>query len=289
MFRAGQLHYTYETNIDRLPYYQENNPELVQIEPFNGTYIYRLNTRLKPLDDVRVRKALAFSVDRETIINTVLNGIFTPSYAITPPGLLGYQPPRLIEYNPEKARELLAEAGFANGEGFPEFELQYNTNEEHRKIAIAIQQMWKKELNIDVRLQNRDWKVYLDNENTGNFEISRGGWIGDYVDPNTFLDMWVSGSAINRTGWSDPRYDELILKIAPEAKSREERYAAFFEAETLMMSEVPFIPIYTYSSHHFKHPSLHGLPSNIMNYYNFRYTYLDPDWENSNKESEANK
>lgn len=288
MFRAGQLHYTYETNIDRLPYYQENSPELVQIEPFNGTYIYRLNTRLKPLDDVLVRKALAFSVDRETIINTVLNGIFTPSYAITPPGLLGYQPPQLIEFNPEKARELLAEAGFPNGEGFPAFELQYNTNEEHRKIAITIQQMWKKELNINVRLQNRDWKVYLDNENTGNFEISRGGWIGDYVDPNTFLDMWVSGSGLNRTGWSDERFDELILKTAPEAKTREERYAAFFEAESLMMSEVPFIPIYTYSSHHFKHPSLKGLPSNIMNYYNFRYTYLDPDWQNNNKETETN-
>ena len=222
-------------------------------------------------------------------MSTVLNGIFTSSYSITPPDLLGYFPPKLIEYNPEKARQLLTEAGYPNGEGFPEFELQYNTNEQHRKVAIAIQQMWKNELNIDVRLANRDWKVYLDNENTGNFEISRGGWIGDYVDPNTFLDMWVGGSGLNRTGWSDPRYDELVLKIAPEAKTREERYDAFLEAESLMMAEVPFIPIYTYSSHHFKHPSIVGIPSNIMAYRNFRYVSLDPDWENSNKESEANK
>lgn len=287
MFRAGQLHFTNEIALDRLPFYRENHPELISIAPYNGTYLYRMNNRIKGLDDIRVRKALAYTVDRDTLMETVLNGIFTSSYSITPPDLLGYFPPKMVEYNPQKARELLAEAGYPNGEGFPEFELQYNTNEQHRKVAIAIQQMWKTELNIDIRLQNRDWKVYLDMENTGDFEISRGGWIGDYVDPNTFLDMWVSGSGLNRTGWSDPRYDELILKTAPEAKTREERYAAFYEAESLMMAEVPFIPIYTYSSHHFKHPSLKGVPTNIMNYHNFRYTYLDPDWQSNSKKPEA--
>jgi len=281
MFRAGQLHVTENTALDRTDYYRQNNPEVLRIAPYNGTYIYRLNTRLEHLNDVRVRKALAMTVDRDTIMSTILNGIFTSSYSITPPGMLGYQPPITFEYNPEEARRLLAEAGFPNGEGFPEFELQYNTNDQHKNIAVAIQQMWKKELNIDIRLQNKDWKVYLDDENTGNFEISRGGWIGDYVDPNTFLDMWVSDSGLNRTGWSSEKYDDLILRQAPIAKTREERFAAFYEAEELMMEDMPFIPIYTYSSQKYKHPSFEGAPSNLMNYYNFRYASLNPDWEKS--------
>ena len=200
--------------------------------------------------------------------------------------MLGYQPPKTFSYNPDEARKLLAEAGFPNGEGFPEIELQYNTLDQHRKIATAIQQMWNKELNIKVRLQNQDWKVYLDNEATGNFEVSRGGWIGDYVDPNTFLDMWVGGSGLNLTGWNNPRYDELILKIAPEAKTREARFAAFKEAEELMLNDMPFIPIYTYSSHHFVHPAVKGMYNNVMNYHNFRQVYLDPDWEQSEASGE---
>ena len=279
MFRAEQLHWTDVVAIDRAPWYRENAPDRMRIKPYVGSYIYRINTKLPHLSDVRVRKALAMAVDRDTLMSTVLNSFFTSSYAITPPGLLGYQPPRTFSYNPDRARELLAEAGYPNGEGFPEIEVQYNTQEQHRKIATAIQQMWNKELNIKVRIQNKDWKVYLDDESTGNFEVSRGGWIGDYVDPNTFLDMWVGSSGVNRTGWNSPRYDELILKTAPEAKTREARFAAFLEAEELMMKEMPFIPIYTYSSHHFVHPSVKGMYDNVMNYHNFRQVYLDPDWE----------
>ena len=279
MFRADQLHFTYETLLERIPYYRENYPERLQIAPYVGTYLYRLNTTKPGLDDPRVRRALAMTVDRDRLVKNVLNDIFTPAYAVVPPGLLGYQPPKTFEYNPEEARRLLAEAGYPNGEGFPVYELQYNTHEQHRKVAIAIQQMWNKELNIQVTLQNKDWKVYLDDENTGNFDISRGGWIGDYVDPNTFMDMWISGSELNRTRWGDPRYDELVLRTAPSAKTREARFAAFYEAEEMMLEEMPFIPIYTYSSHHFRHPSFHGLPPNLMNFYNFRDVWLDPNWD----------
>ena len=275
MFRAGQLHFTYETAIDRIPYYRENSPELLQIAPYMGSYIYRMNTRLPHLADVRVRKALAMTIDRELLIENVLNGLFTPSYAITPPGLLGYYPPKLFSYDPDQARQLLAEAGYPNGEGFPVTVVQYNTDEQHRKVAIAVQQMWKDELNIDITIQNYDWKVYLDNESTNNFEISRGGWIADYVDPNSFLDMWVSDSGLNRTGWNSERYDDLILREAPAAIDKEMRYQKFFEAETMMMEDMPFIPIYTYASHHFRHPAVRGAPSNVRDEFNFTYIYLD--------------
>lgn len=289
MFRAGQLHNTDEAAIERLPFYRENYPQRVKIDPYLGTYLYRINTTKEGLNDVRVRKALAMTVDRDTLIRQVLNGIFTPAYSVTPPGLLGYQPPKTFEYNPEEARRLLAQAGYPNGEGFPTFELQYNTHDQHRKVAIAIQQMWKKELNIDVRLQNKDWKVYLDDESSGNFEISRGGWIGDYVDPNTFLDMWTSDSGVNRTRWKNKTYDDLVLKQAPEAQSQAERFALFYKAEEMLLNDMPFIPIYTYSSSHFRHESVQGIPSNLMNYYNFRYVSLDPNWDETKSTEQGGK
>ncbi len=274
MFRAGQLHSTEDIPIDRIPWYRANRPDLIKIAPYVGSYLYRVNTRREALADVRVRQALAMSIDRETLINTVLNGIFTPAYAVVPDGLLGYQPPKLFDYNPDKARQLLAQAGYPNGEGFPGFELQYNSHEQHRKIAIAVQQMWNKNLNISVQLQNKDWKVYLDDETTGNYDVSRGGWIGDYVDPNTFLDMWTSESGVNRTGFANARYDDLVLQQAPRAASHEQRLELFREAETILMENMPILPIYTYSSKHLVHPSVQGMPSNYMDYKNYRYVDL---------------
>ena len=114
-----------------------------------------------------------------------------------------------------RARELLAEAGYPNGEGWPGLELTYNTSEDHRKIAVALQQMWKDALNIDVTLTNQEWKVYLDSMDQMNFQMARRGWIGDYVDPNSFLDLFLSGGGNNNTGFADPRYDDLILRQAP--------------------------------------------------------------------------
>jgi oligopeptide transport system substrate-binding protein len=122
--------------------------------PYLGTYFYLLNTNKPPLDDVRVRQALSLAVDREKLNNTVLHGTNVPAYGITPPGTLGYQPPRVFDYDVEKARKLLAEAGYPDGAGWPGLELTYNTSESHLKIAVALQQMWKDALNIDVTLAN---------------------------------------------------------------------------------------------------------------------------------------
>ena len=121
----------------------------------------------------------------------------------------------------------------------------------------------------------------MDDESTGNFRnISSGGWIGDYVDPNSFLDLWITGSELNRTNWGSSEFDELVLRTAPEAKTREERFAAFFDAESIILKGYAFYPESTpMLSHHFRHPSLIGLPPNLMNFYNFRDVWLDPDWE----------
>ncbi|WOJ92105.1 peptide ABC transporter substrate-binding protein [Congregibacter variabilis] len=276
-FRSGQLHTTGTIPMDKIPAYQamENSPYYQ--EPYLGTYYYLVNTLRPPMNDSRVRRALAMAVDRDALMRSVMQNSAVSAYSITPPGTLGYQPPKTFEYDLDKARALLAEAGYPNGKGWPGVEIVYNTQEAHRKIAVALQQMWKDALNIDVTISNQEWKVYLDSVTNMDFGLARRGWIGDYVDPNNFLDLFLTGGGNNNTGYADPAYDELIQKIAPQAKTREERYAAFYKAETMLMEQMPIIPLYTYTSKHLMHHSVCGLPSNLMDSLNLRYVWLDAD------------
>ena len=279
MFRVGQLHYTQTIPLDKIPVYRAMENSSYVNAPYLGTYYYLLNINKAPLQDVRVRRALSLAIDRARLNNTVLHAANVPAYGITPPGTLGYQPPKLFGHDVAAARELLADAGFPNGEGWPGLELTYNTSESHRKIAVALQQMWKDALNIEVTLSNQEWKVYLDSVDQMNFQMARRGWIGDYVDPNNFLDLFLCAGGNNNTGFCDPQYDDMITRQAPRARSREERYAIFYAAETLLMEQMPFIPIYTYTSNHLIHPSVRDMPSNLMDSLNLKYVWLDQDWE----------
>jgi oligopeptide transport system substrate-binding protein len=277
MFRAGQLHRTSEVPVGKLDYYRQQQPASLRIAPYLGTYFYRINTRLPHLADVRVRKALAMSVDRRAIVDYVVRGGQQPAASITPPDTLGYTAASDLRYDVAAARELLAAAGYPDGAGFPTLDILYNTYEQHRKIAVAIQQMWKQALNIDVTIRNQDWKVYLDSEASGNYQISRAAWIGDYVDPNSFLDMWLADGGNNRTGWSDPDYERLVLTEAPRAASVEQRYAILREAESILLEAMPIIPIYHYVSIHLVDSSVKGFPGNLLNNPNFKHIYLQAE------------
>ena len=275
MFRVGQLHYTAGVPLDKIPIYRDmENTPYVQA-PYLGTYYYLLNTNKKPLNDVRVRQALSLSIDRDILTSTVLQGTAFPAYSITPPDTLGYYPPRLFGYDPDKAKELIAEAGYPDGKNWPGIEIIYNTSEAHRKIAVAIQQMWSSVLNIQVTLSNQEWKVYLDSVDQMEFDIARRGWIGDYVDPNNFLDLFISEGGNNSTGYANAVYDDLILKKSTKAADRESRYQIFYRAETMLMQAMPIIPIYTYTSKHLIHRSVKGLPSNLMDSLNLKYVWLE--------------
>ena len=275
MFRAGQLHITKEFPVEKIETYRRENPESIRTFPMFSTYFYLLNVNRPPLDDVRVRRALAYSIDRYSLTQNVAKGGELPAFNLTPPNTNGYTAEAKIPFDIELARQLLAEAGYPNGKGFPELTVIYNTAENHQKIAVALQYMWKQALNIDITLENQDWKVFLANQRTMNFQISRSGWGGDYYDPNTFLDMFVTGGGNNDTGWSNPRYDELI-ELAAQAKTQEERYQYFQEAEAILVDEVPIIPMYTYSRNRLVHPSIKNWYSNILERWSYKNVYLEP-------------
>jgi len=274
MFRAGQIHKTEDIPLDKVPYYREQEPEKFINNPYLGTYYYQFNVTRPPFDDVRVRRAFALAIDRETIARDIMHGVVDPGYTLVPPGVAGYEPPVLIEFNPEEAKRLLAEAGYPDGEGFPDVELLYNTNESHRKIAVAIQQMWNTILNVSVGLTNQEWKVYIDSRNRLDYDIARAGWIGDYVDPMNFLDLGLSTNGNNRSGYSVPEYDEMILKTIPSASTPKERLAKFYEAETRFMTDLAFSPIYTYKTKYLIDPSVKGWNINYQNYYYYKYVSL---------------
>lgn len=275
MFRSGQLHRTATVPIDKLAVYRRDHPGLLHTHPYLGNYFYRINTQVPHLSDKRVRRALAMSIDREAIVRQVTKGDELPAYTFTPPDMLGYTAPDGFAYDPERARSLLAEAGYPGGDGFPVTELLFNTSEGHHKIAVAVQQMWYKELGIKVSLHNQDWKVFLNSVDSGNYGIARAGWIGDYVDPNTFLDMWITDGGNNRTGWSSARFDQLILEEAPRAETREKRYRLMREAEALLLEDMPIIPIHIYTSKSLVHPALKGLEPNILDYTLYKNLSLD--------------
>ncbi len=274
MFRAGQLHVTSTIPSEKIAFYREKRPEVLRIAPYLGTYYYLFNTVKTPFNDARVRRAFAMSVDRQQIVAYITKGGQIPAYSFTPPNTAGYTPETKIPYDIDAARALLAEAGYPDGRGLPEAEILYNTSEGHRKIAVALQQMWKKALNVTVTLTNQDWKVYLSSRKTRSFTMARAGWIGDYADPNTFLDMFVTDGGNNHTGWSSPEYDALIRE-AGETGDRKKRYAVFQQAEKILLEEAPILPIYTYTSLTLLSPTVKGWYPNILDHHPYKYVYLE--------------
>jgi oligopeptide transport system substrate-binding protein len=276
LFRSKEIHKTNEIPVEKLPTWQADKTGVYHNFPYLGIYHYWLNTTKKPLNDVRVRKALAYAIDRTKIVKFVTRAGQLPAQAFTPPGTGGYTPPQVLPTDLSRlaeAKKLLAEAGYPDGKGFPSVEILYNTSENHKKIAEAIQQMWKQNLGVSATLFNQEWKVYLDNQQTKNYTISRAGWIADYNDPNTFLDMFTSYAQTNYSGWAKPEYDALIEAASkePNAKKRLEHFA---KAESILLEELPCMPIYVYTRAYLLSTDVKGWYDNIQDIHPLKFVSL---------------
>ena len=273
-FRSGQLHVTNTVPLPKLDVYKSNHPEFLRDDPYLGTYFYRFNVTKPILRLKEIRQALSLSIDRESIVRNVTRGGEHPATSFTPAGTAGYFAHPELKMDVAAARNLLTKAGFPEGKGLPPIELLYNSDEGHRVIAEALQQMWKKNLGIDIQLTNQEWKVYLDAQRQLEYQICRAGWIADYVDPNSFLDMWLTNGGNNETGWSNPQYDRLIAE-ANRIGNQGSRYATFQQAESILLDEMPVLPIYFYTSKFLIQPSVKGWYPTILNHHPFKYVYLE--------------
>ncbi|HEX4339647.1 MAG TPA: peptide ABC transporter substrate-binding protein [Polyangiaceae bacterium] len=296
------MYLTHAIDWDPEQYPRELGKELRRRDDFVLTpgmivYFYKINTTRPPFDDRRVRKALNLAIDRKAIVERILGLGQIVAKTFVPPGIPGYVPPAsAVETNPEAARALLAAAGFPGGKGFPEVGILYNTNQGHKTIAEYVADQLRKNLGIKANAYNQEWQSYLETVRSLDYDIARAGWVGDYADPNTFLDILVTNGGNNQTGWSSSLYDRLVQSAAdvgpvvanPEsllaelqngdavrtlvnavrnaasptdglAAQAKLRMQLLQEAEgVLVRDEFPIIPLYFYVTANFVSPKLRG-------------------------------
>jgi oligopeptide transport system substrate-binding protein len=214
--------------------------------PFLGTYFYRFNVTRPPFNDARVRRAFALALDKERLVTRITRAGEPSARSFCPPGIPNYTPANGLEFNPAEARRLLAEAGYPEGHNFPNVSLLFNSSEREQNIATEVQAIWREHLGVRVQLRNQETKVYYQTMRSRDYDIARSSWVGDYNDPNTFLDCFVTNRGNNRTGWSYAPYDALLASANAEREVAK-RMTRLREAETLLVEkEMPIVPIYYY-------------------------------------------
>jgi oligopeptide transport system substrate-binding protein len=240
------------------------------------TYYFLLNNTRPPLDDKRVRQALSLATDREEITRVATGAGEVPALSLVPTSMPHYKPQLCAPYNPEAARKLLAEAGFPDGKGFPKLEILYNTDQAHQAIAELLRKQWQKTLGITASLRSEEWASFQDSQQQLKYLVARRSWVGDYVDPNTYLDMFVTGGENNCTGFANPQYDKLIADAAAEP-DKQKRIEILQSAERLLMDEMPIIPIYYYVSRNMVRPRVRGFYNNLQDLHPLNSIWIDPN------------
>ncbi|MDH3719446.1 MAG: peptide ABC transporter substrate-binding protein [Planctomycetota bacterium] len=277
MYLKGQVDWAVSPPSSLIPVLKQRDDYLSR--PSLITYFYRINVTRPPFNDPQkgklVRQALNQAIDKKEICERVLKAGQTPAQSIVPPGLEGYELAQCGAYDPQEARRLLGEAGYPDGKGIGTIEILYNTSEGHREIAEVIAGDWE-ELGLKVQLRNLEWGSYLKATENLEYQVARAGWIGDYPDPNTFLDMFISGSTHNQTGWSNPRYDELIASAARQSDPQK-RLQILHEAEEILMDELPILPIYAYVSVNLVKPYVRGFYPNAQDLHPLNALWIDED------------
>jgi oligopeptide transport system substrate-binding protein len=274
-FRAGQLHVTYVAPFGKIEAYRRNSPQFLRADPYLDSYFFRLNTRQPPLSNERVRRALALAIDRQAIVEKILRGGQKPGHTITPAGLADYTPPPGTPTDFAAARALLVEAGYPGGKGLPALELLFNNSENHRLIAEAVQEMWRRELGVNVRLMNQEFKVVLSERRAGHFQILLSDWVADYLDASTFLDLWRGDNGNNHTGWASRDYDALLF-AAERNGDPVARAAQLQRAEAMMLDAAPVIPLFHNTHIFLAQPSVKGWNPTLLDHHPYKHVWLEP-------------
>ena len=262
MFFDGKLHITNNVPPELIAMAKGRAGDQYCQDPYYCAIFYRLNTTRPPLDNPLVRRALYLAIDRDSLVNDVVRGAGTPAYTFTPPGA-GYSLPQpadadLTEQQREQAaRDLLAQAGFPGGKGFPNLEIMTTSRDVQRVMAETVQSMWEKTLGIHVEIRSCEWTAYKAAQQNMEYDISSSSWSGDYLDPATFVELWRTGGGNNCTGWGNAACDAALAE-ARAATSEDARTDALQRAESTMLQELPIIPLYWSSRTYLKSADVRG-------------------------------
>lgn len=276
-YKTGQHDWLAETSIPTDMLEEIRKYKDYHFDPMLTIYFYIFNTLRKPLDDVRVRNALSLAIDRKMIVERITKQGQIPSRDLVAKGIANYVGAESSVYDPETAKKLLADAGFPAGKGFPKMTIKFNTSEGHRKIAEAIQEMWRSTLGIQVDIANMEFRSLLEDQNQKKFDIVRFAWVADYMDPHTFMQLGLSESENNKSGWKNKKYDELIAQTDQTADQKK-RFDLFTEAEKILAEESPFAPIYSYTRSYLKKPYLKGFWPHFQDRHEWKYMWIDERW-----------
>ncbi|EID44258.1 peptide ABC transporter substrate-binding protein [Parageobacillus thermoglucosidasius] len=275
MYKTGELDLIATLPTDAVA--QEKNNKEYKVVPYFGTYMFMFNVAKEPFNNVKIRRAFAMAIDRKAIVENITKSGEKPAYAFvpygadTPDGDFREVGGAYFEENVQEAKKLLQEGMKEEGwSTLPEVTLIYNTAENHKKIAEAVQEMLKRNLGVKIKLANQEWKTYLETTAQSNFQMARMGWIGIFVDPTVILDYYLGDSPNNRTNWVNKQFDDLMAKAKVEQDDKK-RYELLHEAEKILMTDLPFIPVYFYSQNYLTSPKFKGIVYPVNRYPDVRW------------------
>jgi len=271
-YESGELDFIPSVPTAEIPRLIAEDPNFY-VFPLLGTYYYNFNMDLPLWEDARVRRALALSIDRQVIVDTLASGQ-VPAAGFVPPGFLDDKGNDFFETagtfglfaddsGYEEAKALMEEAGYPNGEGFPEFTILYNTSEGHQTVAELVQEMWKTNLGLESKLENQEWAVFQDTRTAGDYEVARGGWLTDFMDPSGMLAIFQEGNAYNDPNYYNEDF-EAAMAVAGSTTDKAEHFAKLYEAQEIFIDDMPIVPVYHYSDTMLVSPSVVGWDRSVL-------------------------
>ncbi len=273
MFGDDQLHLTYTVPSELIPMAKEKYAAELRQEAYVGVRFVRINTRKEPLNSPKFRRALALAIDQEAICEKILQGGQTPASGIVPP-FGTYEAAGIISFDPKKARELLAESGYATDSKFSEIKLLTTNSESAVREAESLQAMWEEHLGLNVRIEQREWTTYLQKQYDADYDLCIAGWIGDYLDPTTFLEMWITDGGNNNTGWASKEFETLLHK-AENTADIATRMQTLSKAEATFITDTPVLPIYFYTTNYLIRPEVKNWHPLLLNNHPFKFVRIE--------------